>query len=261
MGRFIPNENSFIGFTLGPVGAMAAPATPTVTAATGSIPASTVSYRVTAFNQTGETAASTAATLVLAAPGGATVTWTAVSGAEGYRIYGRTGGTEKLITQVGNVLTWTDSGALAPQAGVPFPTTGKASNIAGPKVSDVVGSVDLTEYVSGLNFAAQGNVVPTPNLKQLFETSIEGTSTATATMDCYRDDEIDSAWTVLPRKTRGFIIISRFGGMPSNSGDHCEVWPVRVSSRTNANLTNNTPATFTLTFAVVQDPAEDAVVA
>lgn len=261
MSRFIPNENTYVGFTLGPVGAMDAPSSVTATdGAPGTIPAGTISYKVTAFNETGETAGSTAGTVVLSAAGGVTVTWAAVDGAEGYRIYGRTGGTEKLITQVGTVTSWVDSGALAPQT-LSAPTVGTASNVNAPTVDDVNAAVDLTEFVSGLNFGAQGNTVPTPNLKRLFETSIEGTSQATATMDCYRDDEVDTAWTVLPRKARGFVIISRFGGMPSTAGDHCEVWPIRVSSRANANLTNNTPATFTVTFAVTQEPAEDAVVA
>lgn len=134
-------------------------------------------------------------------------------------------------------------------------------DISAPKVTEVTGAVELTGFVSGLNFAAQGNVVPTPNLATLFETSIEGTSQATATMDCYRDDETDTAWDTLPRRAKGFMIISRYGGIPSTVADKCEVWPVRVSSRTNANLTNNTPATFTVTFAVVVEPAEEAVVA
>lgn len=259
MSRFIPNENTFIGFTLGPVGVMTKPGTVAAVAAAGTIPASTVSYIVTAYNQTGQTVGSTAASLVLAAVGGARLTWAAVPGAEGYRIYGRTAGAEKLLTQVGKVLTWTDSGALVPQAATP-PVVGTASDTGVPTIADVTGCVEITEYVSGLNFAAQGNVVPTPNLKLLFETSIEGTSQGTATMDCYRDDEIDTAWDLLPRKTKGYIVISRFGGVPG-VGDKCEVWPIRVSSRTNANLTNNTPATFTVTFAVVDAPAEDAVVA
>jgi hypothetical protein len=196
---------------------------------------------------------------VLAAPGGEVVTWDAVDGAEGYRIYGRAGGTEKLLVQVGNVLTWTDSGAVAAGAVSP-PLAGDGSDIASPSEADVAAATELTEFVTGLNFAAQGNVVPTPNISTLFETSIEGTSQATATMDCYRDDEADTAWTTLERKTRGFVIISRFGGIPDTAGDECEVWPVRVSSRTNANLTNNTVATFTVTFAVVEEPAENAVV-
>lgn len=136
---------------------------------------------------------------------------------------------------------------------------GPIVDINAPTLSVITGAVELTEYISGLNFAAQGNVVPTPNLKTLFETSIEGTSQATATMDCYRDDEDDVAWDTLPRRAKGFVIISRYGGTPVALG-HCEVWPVRVSSRTNANLTNNTPATFTVTFAVTEEPAEDAVV-
>jgi hypothetical protein len=259
MSRFIPNENSFIGFTLGPIGIMDAPENLSVVLAAGSIPAATVSYKVTAYNETGETAASAADTLVLASAGGATLTWDAVAGADGYRIYGRTGGTHQLLAQTGKVTTWTDSGALATQATL-APNVGTASNIQSPTVADVNGCVELTEYVSGLNFAAQGNVVPTPNLKKLFETSIEGTSQGTATMDCYRDDEIDTAWEMLPRKQRGYVIISRFGLIPNAAGKKCEVWPVRVSSRTNANMTNNTPATFTVTFAVVDDPAEDAVV-
>lgn len=259
MGRFIPNENSWIGFTLGPIGVMDAPGGLAAAAAPGNIAPATLSYVVSAYNETGETAGSAAATVTNAAIGGATLTWDAVEGAEGYRIYGRTAGSHRLLTQVGNVTTWTDSGTAHQQASTP-PAVGTASNIQSPTVADVAACVELTEYISGLNFAAQGNTVPTPNLKKLFETSIEGTSQATATMDCYRDDEIDVAWEVLPRKTRGYVLISRFGGSPNAVGKKLETWPVRVSSRTNANMTNNTPATFTITFAVVDAPAEDAVV-
>lgn len=260
MSRFIPNENTFIGFTLGPVGKMAAPATVVATTgAPGTIPASSVAYIVTAYNETGETVGSTPATATLTAAGGVTLAWGAVPGADGYRIYGRTAGSESLLTQVGSVLTWTDSGALVPATAVP-PTVGSASYLQSPSVADVNGCVELTEYVSGLNFAAQGNVVPTPNMKKLFETSIEGTSQATATADLYRDDEIDTAWDLLPRRTHGYVIISRYGQIPNVVGKKCEVWPVRVSSRTNSNMTNNTPSMFTATFAVVDTPAEDAVV-
>jgi hypothetical protein len=260
MGRFIPYENSYIGFTLGPIGLMAKPGGVTAAAAAGTLPSGSKSYVVTAFNSTGETEKSTAAAQTIPAEGGGVkLTWDAVDGADGYRIYGRTAGSQKLLVQVGNATTWTDTGAVAEQVAVP-PVTGTASNIDAPTVADISGCVELTEYVSGLNFAAQGNTVPVPNLKTLFETSIEGTTQATATMDCYRDDEVDTAWDVLPRKARGFVVISRFGGIPNVAGKKCEVWPVRVSSRTNANLTNNTPATFTTTFAVEAAPAEDAAV-
>lgn len=261
MSRFIPNENTFVGYTLGPVGLMAAPSgvTATANAGGGTIPASAQDYVITAYNETGETVGSTVATVTPTAVGTVTLAWTKVPGADGYRIYGRVAGTEKIITQVGDINSWVDTGVIAAGATVP-PTVGTASDIESPTVADVNGCVELTAFVSGLNFGSQGNVVPTPNMKKLFETSIAGTSQATATMDMYRDDEIDTAWDLLPQLTRGFIIISRYGQIPNTIGKGCEVWPIRVSSRTNSNMTNNTASMFTTTFAVVDAPAEDAVV-
>lgn len=45
-----------------------------------------------------------------------TVTWSAVTGATGYIIYGRLGYQEQKLTTVGAVTTWTDTGALSTQA-------------------------------------------------------------------------------------------------------------------------------------------------
>lgn len=261
MARFIPNENTFVGVTPGPVGAMAAPANVTATAQPGgAIAVGAVAYIITAINGTGETAGSTAATGTTTSGNQAIqLTWDPVAGADGYRIYGRASGTEKLITQVGKVTSFLDTGALPAQPTTP-PTVGSASNLAAPTVADVNESIELTEFVSGLNFSAQGNTVPTPNIARLFETSIPGTSQGTATMDCYRDDEIDTAWEVLTRGSTVYVILSRYGGKPGTAGRKCEVWPLRVASRAMANLTSNTPATFTTTFGVIDDPAEDAVV-
>lgn len=262
MSRFIPNENTFVGVSLGVVGLMSPPATATATdggASTGTLPASAVAYIVTGVNATGETKGSSAATVTpAAANSSAVLTWAAVAGATGYRIYGRTAGSESLLNQVGNVLTWTDSGSLTPGVAVP-PTKATASNTDKPTAADINGAIEITSYVTGLNFGTTGSAVPTPDLKRLFETSIEGTVTGSAQFDCYRDDELDTAWTLLPRGTVCTVLISRFGGIPA-SGDGVEVYPVRVTSRTNANLANNTPATFTTTFAMSDEPSEDAIV-
>jgi len=128
-----------------------------------------------------------------------------------------------------------------------------------PKVSELSAATEVTSLVSGLNFSAQGSAVPTPDLSTLFETSIPGTTTATASMDGYRDDTADDLWELLPRGAKGVVYIARYGGKPA-TGDGVEVWPVRVISRTNANMTNNTVATFTVTFSVPREPAEDAIV-
>jgi hypothetical protein len=138
-------------------------------------------------------------------------------------------------------------------------------DIAAPTALEVTGSVDLTDFIVTLTASATGNVVPTPSLRSLFETSVEGTSTASFTADMYRDDEVDTAWTTLPRRTKGFMIISRFGGTGTNNqpttGDDCEVWPIHVSSRSMSAMTSNTVETFTLTCSVPKEPSEDSVVA
>jgi hypothetical protein len=136
--------------------------------------------------------------------------------------------------------------------------------LTAPTEAEIDNATDLTPILMSLNASAQGNVVPTPSFDSLFETSIVGTSQATFTGDFYRDDAADTAWDLLPRGTKGYFIISRFGGsgadqIPRN-GDLCEVWPVEVVSRVAANMQNNAVQTFTINCAVNEVPAETATV-
>ena len=136
---------------------------------------------------------------------------------------------------------------------------------AAPTVANITAAVDVTPLLISLNASSRGNTVPTPSLDTLFETSISGTVQATFDADFYRDDDDDLAWETLPRATEGFFIISRFGGSGTDqkpiAGDTVEVWPVSVTSRTMANMSNNTVQTFTVSCAVNIEPAEDATVA
>ncbi len=146
-----------------------------------------------------------------------------------------------------------------------FAANGSISNISAPTAAEITAAVDLTPFVISLNASSRGNTVPTPSFDTLFETTTTGTSAATFDADFYRDDEDDDAWELLPRGTRGFFIISRFGGSGADqkpiAGDVVEVWPVSVTSRTMANMSNNTVQTFTASCAVNIEPAEDATVA
>lgn len=148
---------------------------------------------------------------------------------------------------------------------VGFAADGAIANINSPTTTEINAAVDLTHFLISLNASARGNTVPTPSFDTLFETTTTGTSAATFDADFYRDDVTDTAWSTLPRGTRGFFVISRFGGGGTAnkpiSTDHVEVWPVAVSSRTMANMSNNTVLTFTASCAVNVEPAEDAVVA
>lgn len=146
-----------------------------------------------------------------------------------------------------------------------FAASGSITNINAPTAAQVAAAVDLTGYTISLNASSRGNTVPTPAFDTLFETSTSGTSAATFDADFYRDDEDDTAWETLPRGTRGFFLISRFGGTGANNlpiaTNDIEVWPVMITSRTMANMSSNTVLTFTVSCSVNIEPAEDATVA
>lgn len=150
---------------------------------------------------------------------------------------------------------------------IAFATT--IANIQAPTAAEIAAGVNLTPHVMTLNASASGNTVPTPSFDSLFETNIPGTQQASFSGDFYRNNASgasgDLAWVTLPRLTSGFFVISRFGGTGANqlpiATNKVEVWPVLVTSRTMANMSNNTVMTFTVTCSVPEQPAESAVVA
>jgi hypothetical protein len=123
----------------------------------------------------------------------------------------------------------------------------------------------VTPYCLSINASTTGNTVPTPTLDTLFETSIAGTVQGSFTADFYRDDEDDLAWETFPRKTKGYVIISRFGGGGTAAepiiGDDVEVWPILIVSRTMSAGGSNTVLTFTITASIPVEPVEGATIA
>jgi len=147
---------------------------------------------------------------------------------------------------------------------VGFATT--VADIDSPTAAEVGAAINVTPLLISINASTTGNTVPTPTLDTLFETSVPGTSAAQFSADFYRDDDEDDdiAWPLLPRGTKGYFLISRFGGTGPNkrpaATQGLEVWPVTITSRSMAQLSSNTAQTFTVTAAVPREPAEDAVV-
>lgn len=142
------------------------------------------------------------------------------------------------------------------------------ANLAAPTVAEITAGKNLTPYLISFNASTQGNTVPTPSLDSLFETNIAGTVQASLTADFYRDDatgvNADLAWVTLPRKTKGYFLISRWGtapGVAPATAAKVEVWPLLVVSRTMANMSNNSVMTFTVTCSIPTVPNESAVVA
>lgn len=102
---------------------LATPVNAAFTPGAGTLASASYSYRVSAINDVGESLASTATALVIVGPAGVNVNWGAVTGASGYKVYGRTAGSELLIATVGAVTTYLDSGAITPSGALPSTNT------------------------------------------------------------------------------------------------------------------------------------------
>jgi hypothetical protein len=139
------------------------------------------------------------------------------------------------------------------------------ADLEAPTEDELAAAKVLTSYIVTINPTSTGNAIPTPNLDSLFDSSTIGTSQGAFSGDFYRDDEDDLAWDTLKRGIRGYFYISRFGGSGTDhspvAGENIEVWPVAITQRAGSAMASNTVQTFTLTAAVPDKPAEDAVVA
>jgi len=141
-----PEYNTLTAFNFGTGTQFNPPAAPTLAATTGTLAAATYTYAVTAYNAEGETLASTTASLALASTGGVTVSWSAVAGAVGYRVYGRTGTLGKIADVTG--LTFTDSGSVTP--GVASPSVNGTGTLQYPCVIVIAGVNHPLFHVDGL---------------------------------------------------------------------------------------------------------------
>lgn len=143
-------------------------------------------------------------------------------------------------------------------------STKRPADPSAPTEDELKAATNITNFVISLTAQSQGNTVPTPNIDSLFETSVPGTSQASFQADMYRDDAGDDAWNLLTRGEVGYFFISRFSGSGEDhrpvAGEKCEVWPVRITSRTASAMASNTAQTFTCVAAVPEEPWENAAV-
>lgn len=104
-------------------GALRVPVNKAFTSGAGTLAAGEYFYRVSAIDANGESKASTETSLTIGLNEGVNVNWGAVTGATGYKVYGRTSGAELLIATVGNVLTYLDDGSVTPAGALPTKNT------------------------------------------------------------------------------------------------------------------------------------------
>jgi hypothetical protein len=114
----------------------------TASATGGTLAAAQYFYRLTATTAAGETLPGGEATVAATtATSSVTLTWTAKTGATGYRIYRSTApGAETLLASVGAVTTYADTGAIAPGTATP-PTSNTASRSTSCSPAGIPGHV------------------------------------------------------------------------------------------------------------------------
>lgn len=112
---------------------------PTTATTGGTLAAGTYFYKITALGTTGETLGSNEVSVTTTGSTSAnTVTWNAVTGATGYKVYRGTGaGQESVFYSPGNVLTYTDTNAASTPGTPPISNTAVA---AGPALTMTFGS-------------------------------------------------------------------------------------------------------------------------
>ena len=131
--------------------------TPTISSVTtsstgGTLGAGTYSYRVvaTTINGANRTLPSVAESVVVASgtTNSNTINWGAVAGATGYRIYGRTAGSELFIAQVGAVTSYVDTGSITPAGALPTIDTTTVSPVRVRLSANVLSVCSVTNMVT-----------------------------------------------------------------------------------------------------------------
>ncbi len=135
----------------------AAPAAPTMSTSTtgGTLAAATYSYRVSKIIDNVETLASTAGTQVTTGTTSTvTASWTNDPTAQGYRVYGRVGGSELLLAQLpAGSTSYVDTGAVTPAGALPTAMAANSLNLRIPGYR-------------GLTTGILGGIAPATAMKQ-----------------------------------------------------------------------------------------------
>lgn len=140
----------------------------------GTLAAGTYYYRVSATNDKGESLASAETSQTTSgSTSTVTVNWSKVAGATGYKVYGRATGAQQLLATVGDVATWTDTGANTPSGALPtsntsgrsLPARAQAAVFAVTPAADTLIGV-LNQAIPVLQFSGPGTfrVVRTPGV-------------------------------------------------------------------------------------------------
>ena len=137
------------------------------------------------------------------------------------------------------------------------------ANPAAPTVAELTGGTEITGLVRSLETPLEGNAPDASDVSSAFNKTVAGTYGGSVSAEMYRDDTADTAFTLFPRNTTGYLVIRRFGGstVAFAAADEVEVWHLRVITRSPSNIDRETVQMFNTQFATLDEPELEAVVA
>jgi len=139
------------------------------------------------------------------------------------------------------------------------------ANTAAPTTTEITAGTELTPFMrrDGLQTPVSGTTIDASDIANLQNKNLPGSYGGDSlTLQLYRDDSADTAWTTLTRGASGYIIVRRFGGSTTAaaSANKVEVYPGSVISREPSQSGDNEAQRFTVTWAV-SGTVTDGVVA
>lgn len=140
------------------------------------------------------------------------------------------------------------------------------SSVTSPTAAEINAGVNLTAWMprDGLKFGVGDNRVSIQSLGSTFDAEIIGTWAAKLSLDFFRDDSADTAWTTLPYKTSGYVVVRYKGALPTAvaaTGNKVMVFPVQSGQRVPNDSAANEKQRFMVGMAVTSVPTLDTSVA
>lgn len=145
------------------------------------------------------------------------------------------------------------------------------STQSAPLLTEIDAGTEVTGFLTptGLDTPAEGTDADVSSIASVRDFSIPATIGGDLSGEFMRDDGTggtsDDAWDAMPRSLITHLVIARFGGSGADNAiavsDVIEVWPVRISQRSDSAITRGEALRFSVNFALRADPSLAAVVA
>lgn len=145
--------------------------------------------------------------------------------------------------------------------GVVEVTWATSVTLAAPTAAELNGGTDITEFCRGVPTVPEtGNTADISNLSSKFNAR-QGASYGgdTLTLEAYRDDTTDTAYTTLTRALAGYLCVAWDGLATPGTwaiGDEVWVYPVTIISRGQGTPGRDEVQFFVSQMAITDDPNE-----